>query len=190
MVTVSGPPATLEALFQESEYFRQRKTVSLDIFGPFHAPHLYSDVDVEEIVRPITETTVKVASPSIRVISGVTEMSLRDVGMDQVLRQIVGAILVRPLSFDRVLSAVISEARDSGREKCKISSVGPSNASSSLLSALQAGTEVEVSLGEQLGPTKPATDPSGTSVKIAVVGMSGRFPNAENLESLLSLFEQ
>ena len=190
MVTISGPPTTLEALFEESEYVRQRKTVPLDIFGPFHAPHLYSDVDVEEILRPITETTVKLASPSIRVISGVTEMSLRDVSMDQVLRQIVGAILVRPLSFDHVLTAVVSEARDSGREKCKISSVGPSNASSSLLSALKAGTEIEVSLGEQLGPTKSASDPSGTSVKIAVVGMSGRFPNADNLESLWSLLEQ
>ena len=190
MVTISGPPATLEALFQESEYFRPRKTVPFDIFGPFHASHLYSDVDVEDVVRPITETNVKLASPSMRVISGITEMSLRDVSMDQVLRQVVGAILIRPLSFDHVLTAVVSEARDSGREKCKISSVGPSNASSNLLSALKAGTEIEVSVGEQLGPTKPASDPSGTSVKIAVVGMSGRFPNADNLESLWSLLEQ
>lgn len=188
-VTVSGPPATIKALFLESEYFRQRKTVPLDIYGPFHAPHLYSDVEVDEIVQPIAETNVKLAS-SIPVISGFAEVSLPDVGMDQFLRQVVGAILLRPLSFDHVLTAVVSETRDSGREKCKISSIGPSNASSSLVSALRAETEVEVSVGEQLGLVKPATDPSGTSVKIAVVGMSGRFPNADNLESLWSLLEQ
>ncbi|MCJ1434804.1 hypothetical protein MMC27_004174 [Xylographa pallens] len=190
VVTISGPPATIRALFLESDYFRQRKTVPLDIFGPFHASHLYSDADVEEIVQSIAETKINLAIPSIRVISGITETSRPNVGMDQFLRQVVGDILIRPLSLDQVLSAVVSEARDSGRENCKISSVGPSKALSSMVSALRAGTEVEVSVGEQLGLTKPAADPSGTSVKIAVVGMSGRFPNADNLESLWSVLEQ
>lgn len=150
---------------------------------------MYSEVDVEEIVQPIAKTNVKLASPSIRVISGIPKKSLLDADMDQ-LRQVVGAILIQPLSFDHLLTAVVSEARDSGREKCKVSTIGPSNASSSLVSAIRAGTEVQVSVGEQLGLTKPATDPSGTSAKIAVVGMSGRFPNADNLESLWSLLEQ
>lgn len=190
MVTISGPPATIQALFLESEYFQQRKTVSLDIFGPFHASHLYSDVDIEEIVQPTAETEVELASPSMRVISGTTERPSPFAGMDQFVRQVVGDILIRPLSFDQVLASVVSEVRDSGRETCKISSIGPSNAQSSLVSAIRAGTEAEVSVGEQFGLTKPATDPSGTSVKIAVVGMSGRFPEANNLESLWSLLEQ
>ena len=190
MVTISGPPATIKALFLESEYFRQCKTVPLDLFGPFHASHLYSDVDVEEIVQSIAETNINLASPSIRVISGFTQTSLPDAGMDQFLRQIVGDILIRPLSFEQVISAVVSEATKSGNEYCKISSVGPSKVVPSLVSALRAGTEVEVSVGEQLGLTKPLADPSGTSVKIAVVGMSGRFPNADNLESLWSVLEQ
>ena len=160
------------------------------MFGPFHAPHLYSDVDVEEIVQPIAGANVKLTSPSTRVISGITETPLLGVGTDQFLRQVVGNILIRPLSFDHVLSAVVSEARDSGKEICKICSVGPSNAASSLVSAVRAGTEVKVSVGEQLGLRKPATDPSGTSIKIAVVGMSGRFPNAENLDGLWSVLEQ
>ena len=190
MVTISGPPSTIKALFLESDYFRQRKTVPLDIFGPFHAAHLYSDIDVEEIVQSIAETNSSSVSPLIRVISGVTETSLHDQGMDQFLRQVVGDILIRPLSLDQVLSAVVLEVTDSGKESCKISSVGPSKALPSLVSALRAGTEAEVSVGEQLGLTKPVSDPSGTSVKIAVVGMSGRFPNADNLESLWSLLEQ
>ena len=148
MVTISGPPTTLQALFQDSEYFRERKTRPLDIFGPFHASHLYSEVDVEEVVQPITETNVKLGSPSIRVISGISETALPDVGIYQSLRQVVGAVLVRPLSFDHILTEIVSAARDSGRPKCRISSVGPSYASSSLSSALKVGTEVEVSIGE------------------------------------------
>ena len=99
-------------------------------------------------------------------------------------------ILLRPLSFDHVLATTVSEVKVLNRELCQISSVGPSNASTSLLSALIAGTDATISFGEQLGLTKSVNDASGISTKIAVVGMSGRFPNADNLESLWSILEQ
>ena len=140
-------------------------------------------------MQPIAETSVNLPAPSIRVISGVIETSPPDVGLHQNLRQAVSCILVRPLSFDNVLTAVVSEAKYSGREKCKISSIGPSNASSSLLLTLRAETVLEVSVGKQFGLEKPA-DPSSTSEKIAIVGMSGRFPNADSPESLWSLLEK
>ena len=138
----------------------------------------------------MTETDVNLSSPPSRVISGTTDTSLPDVGLHQLLRQVVGDILVRPLSFDNVLTAVVSEARASGRKKCRISSIGPSNAVSSLVSILRAETELGVSVGDPFGPTKLVNDALGTSGKIAVVGMSGRFPNADNLESLWTLLEQ
>lgn len=138
----------------------------------------------------MAETSVNLHSPSIRVISGTTESSPPYVGLDRFLRKVVGDILIRPLSFGNVLTAVVSEARFSGREKCKISSIGPSNASSMLVSTLRAETELGVSVGEQFGLGKLVNDPSVTSGKIAIVGMSGRFPNADDLESLWTLLEQ
>ncbi|KAH8804520.1 putative polyketide synthase [Xylogone sp. PMI_703] len=190
VATVSGPPTTLKALFAESESFRTRKSVALDIFGPFHASHLYNDDDIEEVLQPITEEGVKQARPLIRVISGNANPSLPDVNIKQFLTEIVQDILFRPLAFDGVLDAVTAEARNSGKEGCRVSAAGPSNAVSSLVSALKAATEVEASVGEQLGATGHATDSPGTSVKIAVVGMAGRFPNADSLETLWSLLEQ
>ncbi len=137
----------------------------------------------------MAETNVNLPCPSIRVISGTTNSSFPDMGLDEFLRQVVGDILVRPLSFDNLLTAVVSEARDSGREDCKISSIGPSNASSILVSTLRAETELGVSVGEEFRLARNANGPSVTSGKIAVVGMSGRFPNAENLENLWTLLE-
>ena len=138
----------------------------------------------------MAETNVHLHSPSVRVISGTTESSPPCVGLDRFLRQVVGDILIRPLSFSNILTAVVSEARYSGRDKCKISSIGPSNASSMLVSTLRAETELGVSVGEQFGLSKIVNDTSVTSGKIAIVGMSGRFPNADNLESLWTLLEQ
>ena len=190
MVTVSGPPATLKTLFLESEYFSGRKAVPLDIFGPFHASHLYSDVDVEELMQPFARTDSNPVPPAIRVISGIAETSLSHADMSPFLRDVIRDILIRPLSFDGLLGEVVSEVENSGRKACRISSVGPANASSSLASALRAGTDVEVSTGDQLGLTTPPTDSQGTAVKIAVVGMAGRFPSADNLESLWRVLEQ
>ena len=180
----------MKALFLESEYFQKRKVVPLDIFGPFHAPHLYSEVDVDEILHSITEKNIKPVSPLIRVISGTPETALRDIDMFQLLRNVVSDILIRPLAFDRVLATVVSDTRNSGRKMVKISPVGPSNASSSLNSTLKAEVGVDVTLGEQFGITKRVTESSGTATKIAVVGMAGRFPDANSLEALWSLLEQ
>lgn len=190
VVTISGPPSTIKLLFLESEYFRHRKTIPLDNFGPFHASHLYSDADIEEVLQPATETGLGLASSSLRIISGTTDGSMSGLGMDQLLKQVVGDILIRPLSFERVLTTLVSEVRRSDSNRCEIVSVGPSKATSSLVSTLKSETKSEVSVGEQLGLTNAANDAPGTSVKIAVVGMSGRFPGADSLDRLWSLLEQ
>ena len=129
-------------------------------------------------------------SQSFRILGRSAETSSRDVGLVQLLKQVVGDILVRPLSFDNVVATVVSKARDSCGKKCKITSIGPSSALASLASSLRAETELEVSVGEQFGSTKSTYDRRSRSQKIAVVGMSGRFPNADDIESLWSLLEQ
>lgn len=190
VVTVSGPPETLRALFQQSEFFRGRKSVALDIFGPFHASHLYNDLDIDDVLQPITEGGSKVVQPSIRIISGATEEISLDGGLDNVMREIVKDILIRPLGFERVLSAVASEVRNSGRTTCKISSVGPSKALTSLISAVKAGSHIEVAAGEQLGAVGAGEKRKGTVEKIAVIGMASRLPSADDLDGLWSLLEQ
>ena len=141
-------------------------------------------------MQPFARTDSNPVPPAIRVISGDTETSLSHADMDPFLRHVIRDILIRPLSFDGLLGEVVLEAENSGRKACRISSVGPSNASSSLVLALRAGTDVEVSIGEQLGLTNPPTGSQGTAVKIAIVGMAGRFPSADNLESLWRVLEQ
>ena len=111
-------------------------------------------------------------------------------GMAKLLRDIVYDILIRPLFFDRVLSATVSEARKSGKRICKISSAGPTNVVGSLTTALKMGLEIEVAVGDQFGMAGPAKDPPETRSKIAVVGMAGRFPNSDNLDSLWKILEQ
>ena len=178
----------MKALLLKSEYFQQFKTVPLDIFGPFHASHLYNDTDVKEVLQPITETNTKF-SPSIRIISGLTERTFPGVDADQFMTDVVGDILIRPLSFG-VLTAVTEGAKESANRRCKVFSIGPSKALASFASALKAGTVLDVSVEGQLGTALPISEAQNTPGKIAVVGMAGRFPNSDNLESFWNVLEQ
>ena len=161
----------------------------LDIFGPFHASHLYNDVDVEEVLQPITDPNLTLASPQIRVISGVIEELPPCVDMTKFLRGVVYDILIRPLVFDRALSAAVSEVSKSEKRICKVSSVGPSNATGSLISALKTGLDIDVIVGDQFGALRSIQYAPEKGSKIAVVGMAGRFPEADDLESFWKILE-
>lgn len=189
VVTISGPPATTDTLFQESEYFQKFKTVPLEIFGPFHAPHLYSENDIKDVMQPYTENNGKF-SPSIRIISGSTEASPLDVDADQFMTDIVANILVRPLSLDGLLTEATEMARNSSAKEFRVLSVGPSRALSRVVSALEAGTALDVIMDGQLELTKPKHEPLTGAQKIAVVGMAGRFPNSDDIESFWNVLQQ
>jgi naphtho-gamma-pyrone polyketide synthase len=189
VVTISGPPATTDTLLQESEYFQKFKTVPLDVFGPFHAPHLYSDSDIQDVMQPFTEINGKLC-PSVRIISGSSGRSPLDVDADQFMTDIVADILLRPLSFDGVLAAATEMAKTLPAREYRVLSVGPSQALSSLVSALKAGTSLDVRMEGQLELTKSRYEPLNGAQKIAVVGMAGRFPNSDNLEGFWNVLQQ
>nr|BBL33417.1 putative polyketide synthase [Lachnum palmae] len=186
-VTVSGPPATLKNLFEDSSSLKKRKLVKLDIFGPFHAPHVYNTADIDEVLQPIADANIKSARPLVRVVSGASRDSLPDANFHQFMRKIVHEILIEPLSFDGLLTEIVAEGEDSDKKSCRVSSVGPSNATNSIVTALKAGTGFEVSAGKHLGSSEA---PPGHTTKLAIVGMAGRFPNADNLENFWSVLEQ
>lgn len=187
-ITISGPPSTMTALFEESEYFRNCRTIPLDISGPFHAPHLYNNDDIDELLKPLEDIKVEQAPLSIPVITGTSKSALPSTNLTQMFRNAVDAVLIKPLSLDHVITAVTAQVKQSGLQKCIVSSVGPSTASSVMISAIKNVQDVEVSGGQQLGHIRK--EPSGSSVKIAVVGMAGRFPNADSVEALWSVLEQ
>ena len=138
----------------------------------------------------LTEVDLKAASPSFKIIPSIEETDCSGLDVHSLFRRVVGDILIRPLSFDQLRSAIVFEVSNAGQIKCSLSSVGPSNASASLISALGAESKVEASVGETYGWTGSGNDPWAPSTKIAIVGMSGRFPNADNLEGLWKLLEQ
>lgn len=115
---------------------------------------------------------------------------LSDTSLDHFLREIVHEILIEPLSFDGLITALIDEGGASDKTVCRISSVGPSNALNTISAALRSVTRLKVNTMKQLGVLDPIINAPRSSSKIAIVGMAGRFPNADDLEGFWSLLEQ
>jgi naphtho-gamma-pyrone polyketide synthase len=189
VVSISGPPETTASLLQHSEYLQKFRTVSLDIFAPFHAPHLYSDDDVAEVLQPFSDKDEK-RKFFIPVISGVGTRYSQDLHVDTLMAEVVRDILIRPLSFENVMNTVTGTMTASPHKDCQIFSVGPSQSINSLASTLRAETSVNVTTEGQLHTEKPDYEPLNGAQKIAIVGMSGRFPNSDDLESFWSTLQQ
>lgn len=177
-------------MFKESSNFQKRKLVKLDIFGPFHAPHLYNTTDIDEILQPVSDANIKSARSLVTVVSGSSGDSLSEANFHQSMRKSVYGILIEPLHFDGLLSALIAKGKNSHKEICRVNSVGPSNATNSVLSALKTVDNFEVKAGKQFRSWEASSNISGNTPKIAIVGMSGRFPSADTLEIFWSVLEQ
>lgn len=106
-------------------------------------------------------------------------------------------ILRKPLYWNRVTEGTCSEMERLGVSECTIIPAGPAELGRGLLSALKRNNSncvasLDNSLWISAVDAKASNQPSGkfADSKIAIVGMSGRFPNAANHEIFWELLER
>lgn len=187
-VTISGPPSTKASAFEESEFFRTAKNVPVQIFAPYHASHLHSQSDLDKILRPQTKAIFENSPARFPVCSSVTGKPIAGKNGYELLQEALREIVIEPFRWDKVLKYAASGKA----EEAKVFAVGPTNLASSVVSALKASTP-KVSLEDQSHWTTVA--PAGTQhskreADIAIVGYSGRFPDAADNELFWQLMEK
>ena len=198
-VTISGPSATLKQLW-ESSAASTSKRVPLPIYGPYHAPHLHRDVDINGILcssdprRSRTLANYRLALPLISTSSG----NCFDMSSDAltVLAAVINDVLSEPLKLQDVVAGCRDIVAASHCNKCNIISLGPNDSESMFTKALDSETDAEVLFhintpAEIPGGLGAMDDASRTSrkPKLAIVGMAGRFPNAADHEKFWDLLE-
>ncbi|KIW13453.1 hypothetical protein PV08_08641 [Exophiala spinifera] len=187
-VTVSGPPSTKASLFEDSEFFRTHKNASVSIFAPYHASHLHSQSDLEKILRPQTKAIFGNTTVRYPVCSSVTGKPVEAQNGYELLKNALKEIVIEPLKWDKVLKYCVSGKPS----EAKVFAVGPTNLASSVVSALKATTP-KVTLEDQShwSTVAPAgTQHSKREADIAIVGYSGRFPDAADNELFWQLMEK
>ncbi|KAE8360308.1 hypothetical protein BDV27DRAFT_167918 [Aspergillus caelatus] len=189
-VTISGIPRVLEA-FKNFSYPRCTKTWPVSIYAPYHAAHLYSEADVENILRckPI-ERSLFHRESNVSLISCATGMVLKERTFGDLVQALIREILTCKVRFDKVEESVVQRSPDATAQIIPIHTNVTSRMKASLT---QAGIEVKCLKGTANHGPAVETSPepaSNDSSKIAIIGFSGRFPEADSLTEFWELLQQ
>ncbi len=199
-VTVSGPPASLAQLAGSN--FKDRFK-SIAIYGPYHAPHLYSEFDVSEIVRDLHSTAANLQSEqrTLALLSGTGAMTENTGDFKALLKAAVSQILLLPIRWNDILEALQGWIQSVGGQTAEFFTVTPIGTTADQLiytalrqTSLRTVVPSALAAGGRSKPLSLEDDPSSypnpTKPKLAIVGMSGRFPGAKDNEAFWRLLEQ
>lgn len=185
-LTISGPPTTVDRLFKESS-LSQNNRVPIPVYGPYHAGHLFTETDIERILVGEVSQELKQRLPATLVHSAATGKPIVAQNAYELAKLALGEMLQYPVRWDHLLEETVGQLVASKRG-VKIYALGICNVANSLVSALKAGNQTQVSVIDHLSfvETKKYIGHTQTD-KIAIVGMAGRFPNSSNHEALWDL---
>jgi len=196
-IAISGPPTTLDALIDSK--ILPTEPIFVPVHGPYHAPHLHSEVDVKSILdldKPEVQDALYKTGPRSPIMNCATGTWFTETDTISLVVAIASAILKETLMFNKVLSGCIERAREFDEKNCLILPLGPTQNAGTLAKALMEELELRVVVR-----TPPAVSAESTAstignhgssgkCKLAIVGMSGRFPDAPSHEALWRLLEQ
>lgn len=197
-VTVSGPPSRLKHIFLKSDYFRDRKSVTLPVYGGLcHAKHIYNSTHVRRIVRSASLEAINFrTSPMVPIFSTSTGKAFTSKGATELFEEIVLEILTQKIRWDRVIVGIAERISASGAVGLQILASRNSLPIHDLKVTLKAKldqveVETQVILPWISKSTATGSQPRGSAQsKIAIVGMSCRMPGgATDTEKFWELLE-
>ncbi|KAF1839562.1 polyketide synthase [Decorospora gaudefroyi] len=190
-LTISGPPATTKRLLQ-NDAFKNSSRVPIPVFAPYHAAHLYGQADIDRILDKDAIRHLQQFRPRALVHSANNGKCQTATSTLDLIRTALNEILVEPVRWDSLLSEIVSQVTSASSPTCSVSAIGVTSITNSLASALKNGGQSSISARDHSSWVPAAHDSRGRTQndKIAIVGMSGRFPGAASPEQLWELLEQ
>ncbi|KAL1963919.1 hypothetical protein VTN77DRAFT_7725 [Rasamsonia byssochlamydoides] len=184
-VTISGPPSVLQDFLTANSL----KAHHLPIELPYHASHLFDSADVDEIVGEFHNLALQSYKPRFPLLSAASGQPVAADSYKTLLRTIVSDTLQKPLRWDKILPVITHELSSQDFKHCMIYPL--SSTSGQLLSStLIKNTNIQVSINNLVGAVSSSNSaPTGKfeQSKIAIIGYSGRFPDAASNEEFWDL---
>lgn len=191
-VTVSGPPSTTKRLFAEVDAFKNNTRVAIPVFAPYHAPHLFSQADIDRILSVPSVELFKTTRTQALIHSASNGKCFNATNTFDLLQTALREILSEPVRWDSLLEETVSQVTEVSTSEASVTAIGVTNVVNSLASALKAGGQSSINVRDHTAWV-PSTDHSKGRTqndKIAIVGMAGRFPSAASHQALWDLLEK
>jgi hypothetical protein len=189
---VSGPPNTLDELMG-SGYLPKTGSLRIPIYAPYHAPHLYGSKDIDVVLKHTLGTEFASYQQQIPVASSADQQWTGAAAFGELIQRALEEILLRPLRLDRILVALAENLKAAERHNCAILPIATS-ATQGFVTVLKKHGITNVSVDACMNsPTKSdSTSSSGRleHSKLAIIGYSGRYPDANNNEEFWQLLRE
>jgi len=184
----TGPPASLEAL--KNSQFNGRKTWSSPVYVPCHNSTIFGQIDIDEILNFGLPGTLNDRHSLVPVVSGGTGTLATGKNFAQLVQNALQDILCIPINRPDVYHGIAYVSGFNKNIEIIIhSNTVSSQADTALIQALRSrGYTVGTSV-EQV-PTLKSRAQTGFKPKLAIVGMSGRFPEAEDPNAFWDLLSR
>jgi len=175
-ITFGGSPAVLQAL--KHSQFSTFTTIDTPRYAPFHNPRLFGNGDIKNLLGTDTLEPWSEFPARIPMLSSSNGKFMKAENYGLLLETALRDILLRPILWEEVVHG-ISYAAGFARDMDIILHGSSIHAQDTLCAGLKTrGYKVAISINPK---PEPSSQQSGQArPKIAIVGMSGRFPEAEN----------
>ncbi|KAM4057347.1 starter unit:ACP transacylase in aflatoxin biosynthesis domain-containing protein [Hirsutella rhossiliensis] len=191
-ITVSGPPKSLEQLVNSGD-FKDLRFKSVPIFGPYHAPHLYSQFDISNIIGDLTSDRAIARAEHLPLLSGQAGAKSQARNFATLLEAAVGQVLLQPIRWSDILDELQSSIQNASPKSFSVTPIGTT--ADQLIYTVLKQTSLRTLVSSTSGQSKPAPRTEGTASslnkpKLAIIGMSGRFPDAKDNEAFWSILHE
>ena len=175
---LSGSPALLEHFIQAYSVNASESAV----YAPFHASHIFSENDVERIIRSFSPTLAAVTS-TLTLLSHHDGKAVPPQSLHSLLAMAVSAILREHVASHDVLCSIKDVIQSQVARPCSLISIGTPNGSrlAAMLENTDFGLDEVIYVNNESIVNDASTPQQARQPKIAITGFSGRFPEAENL---------
>ena len=190
-LTVSGPPHSLAQL-TTSTSFKDLRFQNIQIYAPYHAPHLHSQGDVDGIIEGLTSRIGDAHLNHIPVFSSLGN-TVENGDFKTLLKAAVEQILLQPIRWGSVLEELQTCLQKLAPRSFSIDPIG-TKADQLIYTALKQTPLRELLLSPPTQSTPSLSEDLSRSrhgkSKLAIIGMSGRFPGAKDNEAFWDLLYQ
>ncbi|KAJ5784444.1 polyketide synthase [Penicillium pulvis] len=189
-LTLSGPPENLLELIS-GKYLPGQRSIKLPIHAPYHAAALYQQRDVDMILRPTLQSGFDSFRRHSHMISSVNGEVITASNFGETLKGSINEILREPLRLDRIVDS-LAQTLGNAEQSCRILPIATLTGQS-IAAGIQKQGQTEVTMDPAMNFSSAVSD-DGASGKLgdsrlAIIGYSGRFPDAKNTDEFWKLLQ-
>ncbi|KAL6705696.1 hypothetical protein ACN47E_006485 [Coniothyrium glycines] len=185
--SVSAPPDVLQDFLSTPELTHATK-VALSITAPYHAQHLFTSSDVKAIIS-VGDQTSRDVPCRIPIVSSSTGAVISQISFHDALEIAVEACLRQTIRSDLVVTGLASHLRETPDFIIRYIATPSDGLVSAIAAALDSPKPQHVQAEPAAATSSAELSVPQSRSKIAILAMSGRFPQAPSMEGFWNVIK-